>query len=225
MVLNGVVTRHLSSFLDAERAIHIEFGIGLTIGQACLRRRHTEALTETGQELPEDTVRAHQRVCACETQLCHQPVLEGPVGPLNPTLSLGTHGEYLGDSQLSEGTPQLSAPAEGTGLLVRREPPGDKGCMPVGVDSQRDPVLLNHAPQQAQITLRGLLFLEHGMGSRPGRIVDREEEAEARPTLLQPGVMAAVELEQHSFLWHPLAPGPVPRRSPEARTWESRARQ
>ena len=40
-------------------------------------------------------------------------------------------------------------------------------------------------------------------------VVDGEQQGEARAALLDPGVMAAVELEQHPRLWHALAPDAV----------------
>ena len=40
-------------------------------------------------------------------------------------------------------------------------------------------------------------------------VVDGEQEGEARAALLEPGVVAAVDLEQHPRLWHALAPHAV----------------
>ena len=56
-------------------------------------------------------------------------------------------------------------------------------------------------------------------------VVDGEQQGEARATLLEPGVVAAVELEQHPRLWHALAPHAVLWRAAPPRAGHAGPRQ
>ena len=56
-------------------------------------------------------------------------------------------------------------------------------------------------------------------------VVDGEQQGEARAALLEPGVMAAVDLEQHPRPWHALAPHAVPWRAAPPRAGHAGPRQ
>ena len=56
-------------------------------------------------------------------------------------------------------------------------------------------------------------------------VVDGEQQGEARAALLEPGVMAAVDLEQHPRPWHALAPHAVLWRAAPPRAGHAGPRQ
>ena len=56
-------------------------------------------------------------------------------------------------------------------------------------------------------------------------VVDGEQQGEARAALLEPGVVAAVELEQHPRPWHALAPHAVLWRAAPPRAGHAGPRQ
>ena len=58
-----------------------------------------------------------------------------------------------------------------------------------------------------------------------GRIVDGEQQGEARASFLEPGVMAAVDLQQHPLAGHPLTPDTVLGRPAAAGTRDAGPRQ
>ena len=58
-----------------------------------------------------------------------------------------------------------------------------------------------------------------------GGVVDGEQEAEARSALLEPGVMATVDLEQHPRPWYALAPHAVLWRAAPPRAGHAGPRQ
>ena len=62
---------------------------------------------------------------------------------------------------------------------------------------------------------------EDGVDRRAGGVVHGQEQGEFGSPVLQPGVMAAVQLDQHPRLGHPLAAGTVLRRAPA--TWTADA--
>ena len=96
-----------------------------------------------------------------------------------------------------------------TGPLLCGGNPGEKGRMSVGVDGEGDAPLPYDPPEQEQVAYCGLPFLEDGVGCRPGRIIDRQMQGQYWAAILQPGMMAAIELEEHPRLGHALSAHPV----------------
>lgn len=225
MVLDGVVSGYMTEIFDAERAVQVDPPGRQTIGQPRFCRQHTKPLVEAVKEVLKDPVGVSKGAGPRTPQISHQPVLEGSISPFDPSFGFGTQGKELGDAQLAEGTGGLgrSTMLQRSSLGCRTG--GHKGGMPVGIDGQRDAVVLGDAPEQKQLALGGLLFLEDGMGRRTRRIVFRKEQAQARPALLEPGVRATIELEQHPFLRHPLPSHPVEGRMPVPGARQSRPRQ
>ena len=58
--------------------------------------------------------------------------------------------------------------------------------------------------------------LNSGVGHIAGRVINREQQSEARSPVVQPSVMAAVYLQQHPFQRHPRPPHAVLGRTPPA---------
>ena len=79
-----------------------------------------------------------------------------------------------------------------------------------------------HQPEIAEAVL---LLAEQGVDHAAGGVIHGEEQRELRPVLAQPTVMAAVQLDQHAFLGHPLAAHPVLGRAPSSRTVQARVDQ
>lgn len=71
-----------------------------------------------------------------------------------------------------------------------------------------------HPGEDGQIGAAVLDRAEGRRHDRPGRIVDRPDEGQARGAALEPVVRAAVDLDEETGLGHPLAPAPVLRRPP-----------
>ena len=81
--------------------------------------------------------------------------------------------------------------------------------MAVAVEGERDAAAPDDLLQQEEVAARVLDGAEEGVHGCAGRIVDGEQEGEARAALLEPGVVAAVDLEQHPLAGHPLTPDTV----------------
>ena len=78
--------------------------------------------------------------------------------------------------------------------------------MAVAVEGERDAAAPDDLLQQQEVAARVLDGAEEGVHGCAGRIVDGEQEGEARAALLELGVMAAVDLEQQPRARHALAP-------------------
>ena len=81
--------------------------------------------------------------------------------------------------------------------------------MAVAVEGERDAAAPDDLLQQQEVAARVLDGAEEGVHGCAGRIVDGEQQGEARAALLEPGVMAAVDLQQHPLAGHPLTPDTV----------------
>ncbi len=73
--------------------------------------------------------------------------------------------------------------------------------------------------------MRIFLVAKGGGEDFSGRIIEGCEERQARPTLVEPGVRATVELDEEAFPRHPLAAAPMPRWAAAARAGQTRRTQ
>ena len=97
--------------------------------------------------------------------------------------------------------------------------------MAVAVEGERDAAAPDDLLQQQEVAARVLDGAEEGVHGCAGRIVNGEQEGEARASLLEPGVVAAVDLEQHPLAGHPLTPDTVLGRPAPAGTRDAGPRQ
>ena len=97
--------------------------------------------------------------------------------------------------------------------------------MAVAVEGERDAAAPDDLLQQQEVAARVLDGAEEGVHGCAGRIVNGEQEGEARAALLEPGVVAAVDLEQHPLAGHPLTPDTVLGRPAPAGTRDAGPRQ
>ena len=75
----------------------------------------------------------------------------------------------------------------------------------VAVQRQGNAPALDQAIQQHEVASGVLAGAEDGVDRRAGGVVHGQEQGEFGSPVLQPGVMAAVQLHQHPSLGHPLA--------------------
>ena len=87
------------------------------------------------------------------------------------------------------------------------------------------PAAVPHLLHEQEVAARVLDGAEEGVHGCAGRVVDGEQQGEARASLLEPGVMAAVDLQQHPLARHPLTPGTVLGWPAAARTRDAGPRQ
>src|ERR687895_130559 len=187
-------------------------------------------LLQTGIELPGATMVSHCVVFghpaqlldtqhATQSQFRHQPVLEGAIGPLHPSFGLGAVGQYLGHAQFFQSSTPLSRPAISSPLWTRT--PGQKDGVAIGVHCHGHTPTSDDALEQGQVAPGVLLFLEQGIRHLPSSIVHCQQQGQPGSSALQPGMVAAIQLQQHSLLGHPWSTTPVVWRSTLAWARES----
>ena len=149
-----------------------------------------------------------------QAEFGYQPVLEGPRRPFHPALGLGRAGEDLPDTQLLQATGELSGFRRSlrlAGVVLEYR-------VPVAVQRQWNAPALDQALQQREVSGGVLAAAKHGVDHGAAGVVHRQQQGEFGTSVLQPGVMTAVQLQQHPRLGHPLAAKTVRRRAAAAGT-------
>ena len=80
-----------------------------------------------------------------------------------------------------------------------------KQAVAIGVGGRRDAVALDEAPEQEEVPMGVFLGPKDPGQDLARRIVDGRMEHEARPAVLEPGMVTAVHLDEQARLGHALA--------------------
>ena len=203
--MHRVVPGHLAGVPDADRLGERQVLRHRPVGRLWLFRRHGEPLVEAGQEVLEDLIGLLQGAGSGQSQLCDQPVLEGRCHPLYPAFCLWRQGEDLLDAQLPHHPSKL-------GGLVEHRPLTCvvlEGGVPVAIEGQGNSPLADQSLQQRQVAPGVLAGVKDGLSHHSGGVVHGQQQHELVCPVLQPGMVAAVHLNEHPRLGHALTPEPV----------------
>ena len=80
----------------------------------------------------------------------------------------------------------------------------------IGVDGRRDAVAVNQPPNEQEVAMGILLGAKHCGENSAGRIVDRGVEDQVGAAVFEPGMVAAVHLDEEAGLRHALATAAMP---------------
>ncbi len=167
-----------------------------------------------GQKLLQDQASLVDAAGPGQAQFGYQPVLKGFQHPLHTPLGLWREGEYLLDAQLPHHSGELGSLHRHrllTGVVL-------ESGVAVAVEGQGDSPLADQSLQEHQVAAGVLAGAENGLGHGAGGVVHGDEQRQLRSPVLQPGMVAAVDLHQHALLGHAPAPEPVLLGSAAART-------
>ena len=157
---------------------------------------------ETGQEVPQRGVGLVDGRGSRQPEFADQPVLEGAVHAFHAPLGLWRAGEDLFDAQFPHGPGELGWAhrlGDMPGLAVELEDP-----VAITVESQGDAVAPDYPIHQQEVAPGVLLGSEESIGHRAGGVVHCQQQYESGTSVLQPAMMAAVDLQQHALLGHTL---------------------
>ena len=205
--LDRVVPGDLARVLEAEDPLQEDGRVQGTIGCLGQLGRHTELLVEPGQEFLQHSVGLINGDGSRQPEFADQPVLEGAGHAFHPALGLWRTGKDLFNAQFLHGPGKMGW-THGLGYM-----PGLSGKLEdpvaIAIESQGGLIAADDPLHQQEVAPGVLIGLEDGARHRAGSIIHRQQQGEPRPPLFQPGVMAAVDLQQHALLGHPLPPYPV----------------
>jgi len=208
---HGIIIGPRALVGEAADVVEIELGRQGPIGRPGLGGGVRKAGIIAREEGLQDGVGLVERAGPGEAEFTDEPILEGPPEPLDAALRLGGMGGDPVDAQLMQGAADLGQRAGvAAELLVEREGPGagviGDDAMPIAVQRDGDAVGADQLTQHHEVA-RGLFLRPKGRrGHLVGGIVDGAMEHEARPASFEPGVVAAVPLEEQAGLRHALAP-------------------
>jgi hypothetical protein len=143
-----------------------------------------------------------------EAEFDDKAILEGAKEPLDAALGLRGTGADPTDAEFLESSADLGGrrPAlellsegkRGTGIAV--EDP-----VAVGVGHSWEAVAADDLAEEEEVAVSVFLQAEDAAEDSPGGVIDRSVEDEPRPTVFEPGVMAAVHLDEETGLGHAFA--------------------
>lgn len=206
--LQGVVVAHLALVLEAAdvlegcgRRRRLPRGLGMRGG---LRKAGIEA-----REKPvEHALCLVQRPGLREPQFDHEAILEGPKEPLDAPFALWGGGRDPTDAQFVEGPADLCGghgPVQFLGQGAWGAGIAMKQAMAIGVHGSRDAIALDETTEQEEVAMRIFLGAKDTGEDLPGSIVNGRVEDETWAPVLEPGMVAAVHLDEQASLGHALA--------------------
>jgi hypothetical protein len=139
-------------------------------------------------------------VGAGQAQLLHQAVLQRLVGPLDAALGLGRVGAQDIDVELVQGPAELGHAAFGLVGLV-----GAEDRMLVAVEGDGLAVILQIGPGGLEISEGALAGDEAQVHQPTGGVVHEYQQGALRAAILEPPVLAAVDLDQLAEAVAPVA--------------------
>lgn len=201
--------------LSARRRSPRGRGIGRRTGEASIVAREKASQHPLG---------VGKRLRMGEAEFGDEPVLKGAKEPLDAAFGLrGLCGDPA-DAKLLERTADLRGivvPAELLGERHRPRARKRKDTMAIRVHGARDTVAAEQLPEEQQIALGILGETKEGGDDSARSVVDGGEEDETRAAGFQPGMVAAVELDEEPGLRHALAPSAMTGRAAGAGTPEA----
>src|SRR3989454_2837466 len=153
-----------------------------------------------------------------EAQLLDEAILERAVGALDPALRLRAVGAETVDVEVAEGAAELRESRATLGAIAGLDV---KDAEPVAVERHGLAVALEVASGRVEVIERGLGVREAELHEAAGGVVDVDQQGAARATVLEPGVLAAIDLDELAETGAALArrvapPGTLRAREPEA---------
>lgn len=221
---DGVVIGDDAPVLEAEDGLGGQvLGPG-PIGELRPDSGSSETRIVAAEESREEGIRRVLVGDAGQAEFGHEAVLEGTEDALDAALRLGAGRGHPADAQVLQEASDLSGSAH-TLELFFDAPAAAAGAaedpVAIGVSSQGKTGTQGELPEDLEVTGGGLLIVEPAGEDLACGVVDGGMEDEPRAAILEPGMMAAVELDEHAFLGHALAAGAVLGRAPATRAGDA----
>ena len=202
LVVQGQALRDEAGLLPAEDAGQVVGRLQGAVGVVLASRSAREPAVVVRDELRGEGVRGLDVADPAQPELLDQPVLQRQVSALDAALRRRRVGAQDVDVQAAEGSAELrdSSPALGL-LLVDSE---HRGL--VAVQRHRLAVLLEVGAHRREVGERRLRLAEQQLHQGAGCVVDEHQQGAATGALLEPLVVAAVDLDELAAT-RPTAPG------------------
>jgi len=203
---HGVVV--LDGALVLEAADAIEIGRGGPPCRVRMRRGVREAGIVPREKPIEHALSLCHRAGLGQPELDHEAILKRAKEALDAPLGLRRMGTDPADAQFLERPADLSGLGSALELLgqgARGAGVAVKDPMPIGVGRSREAIAPDELAQEEEVAVGVLLETEDAPQHAAGGVIDGGQQHKPRAAVLQPGVVAAVQLDQEAGLRHALA--------------------
>ena len=168
----------------------------------------SEARVVAGPEAIKDPLRLWEGGGIRQAEFDHQAILEGAREALHATLALWRPSGDPGDAELLERAADLRGVGGAAELLFERQRIGHlvmKNAVAVGIGGGGDAVAADHLVEEAEIPRPIFLLAEDAAKDLPGRVIDGGVQDKRRAPILEPLMVAAIQLDEQASLGHALA--------------------
>ncbi len=207
---DGMVVGDDARVLEAEDAIRDELGGPGTIRPLRPGCRPGKARIVAPEESGEKGVRGVFGGDARKTQFRNEPILQGAKDALNAALGLRTGGGHPVDPEFLQEASHLSRGARALELFFEapvRVAGASEDAMAIGVGGEGEARAAGELAEDVEVAGGRFRIVKPAGEDLAGRIIDGGMEDESGATVFEPGMMAAVELDEHAFLGHAIAAG------------------
>lgn len=203
--LHGVVLLNRALVLETTDAVEGFWGRGGPPSGVRVCRRGSEVGVVAWEKPIEHALGLRERTRLRETELDDEAILEGAEEPLDPTLRLGGVRANPADAEFLEGAANLGRLGPALELLgqgQRRARIAVEDPVTVRVGRTGEAIAADELAEEQEVAVRVLFQAEDPAEDPPRRIIEGGVEHEPRPTLFEPGVVAAVHLDEEARLRH-----------------------
>ena len=219
--LERVIVLDRAAVLETADLLEVRSGRGGAPRGLGMRGGLGEARIIAGEKAIEDLCGLREGAGLRQAEFDHEAILEGAEEALNPALRLRGVGPDPLDAQFIERPPDLGLPRDAAELVVkgeRREGIRAKDAMAISVHCGWKAVAADEVAEEEEVAMGIFLGAEDRAQHAPRGIINGGEEHEAGAAVLEPGMMAAIELDEEAGLRHALPAAAVARGAADAGT-------
>lgn len=221
--LHRVVVLHRAPVLEAADAVEVRrrrapSGHRMSRGQG-------EAGVVAGEKSIEDALRVRQRAGLGKAQLDHEAILEGAEEPLDAAFSLRRPGGDPANAEFVQGAADLGGLGPASELFAQGQGGAwiaVKDAVAIRVGGGGEAIPADQLAEQEEVAVGLFLEAEDAAEYVSGSIVDGGVKYEAGATVLEPGMVTAVHLDEEAGLRHALAAAAMAGRATGAGTADAR---
>ncbi len=203
--LHGVVVLDGALVLETTDAVEVARGRSWPPGGLRVHRSVRELGIVAREKPIEHALGLRERARLRETELDDEAILEGAEEPLDPSLRLWGVRADPADAEFLEGAPDLGGLGPALELLGQRQRRAGIAVEdPVTVRVRRtgEPIAADEVAEEQEVAMRVLLQAEDPAEDPARRVIEGGVEHEPRPAIFEPGMVAAVHLDEEARLGH-----------------------
>lgn len=211
--LDGVIVLDRALVFEAADALEVPSRRGGSPGRRGVRRGPGEARIVAWEKSVHDALGLHESARMGQAELDDEAILEGAKEPFDPSLGLRRVRGDPPNAEFLERAPDLGGFRRALELLGQGERGARiavKDAMAIGVSRGGKTIAPDQMAEQEEVALGIFLSPKDAPEDAAGRIVDRRVEHEAGAAVFEPGMVAAIHLDEEARLGHAVTAAAMP---------------